>query len=77
MRRDISSSLGEGSCDTSGMEELRGENPLSAVDAVSGKGGLGRGGMVSISNRHERRNRRVQRGTFVQVDVVVSSPRWV
>jgi len=40
MRRDISSSLGEGSCDT---EELRGENLLSVVDAVSSKGGLGRG----------------------------------
>jgi hypothetical protein len=58
------------------MEELRGETPLSIVDAVSSKGDLGRGEMISISNRHERRNRRVQRGTFVQVDVVVGSPRW-
>lgn len=76
MRRDISSSLGERSCDTGEMEELRGETPLSIVDAVSSKGVLGRGEMISISNRHERRNRRVQRGTFVQVEAVVGSPRW-
>jgi hypothetical protein len=74
MRRDIASSLGEGSPDAGGMEELRGENPRSIVDAISNKGGLE--GMVSISNKHKRRNRRVQRGTFVQVDVAESSPRW-
>lgn len=74
MRRDISASLGEGSPDAGEMEELRGENPLSIVDAISDKGGLE--GTGSISNKHKRRNRRVQRGTFVQVDVAVSSPRW-
>jgi hypothetical protein len=43
MRRDISSSLGGGSCDAGGMEEPRGENPLSIVDAIPNNGGLDRG----------------------------------
>jgi len=42
MRRDISSSLGKGSCDTGGMDELRGEIPRSNFDEMSSKGGLGR-----------------------------------
>jgi hypothetical protein len=38
MRRDISSSLGQGPCDAGGTEEQREEILLSIFDAVFGKG---------------------------------------
>ena len=38
MRRDISSGLGQGSCDAGGTEERREEIPLSIFDEVSVKG---------------------------------------
>ena len=43
MRRDISSGLGQGSCDAGVSEERCGEIRLSNLDGISGKGSYWRG----------------------------------